>query len=292
MATKTPAKVEKKSSSRHIAITLLIIANLGFSVAALLISLGNSPVKLEQMKAGGAENFQLMEQIFESDTYQTQQKESLQQMLNAYQGQAVDTTEEVAVEENTESPADLDAMKKQFKEMQKDAVIVGDKNARFTIYEYSELFCPFCQRQHNQGVLDAVMEEFNGEVNTAFRHFIVHNGAERYAQAAECIADIAGDEGHIDFIDMAFQLDSAINDDSLSTILDEMGLDKDEIMKCIDEGKYADLVNDQSTEGRAFGVTGTPGNIIVDNDTGRFVLVAGAYPVEKFVEEINKLLAE
>jgi predicted DsbA family dithiol-disulfide isomerase len=38
-----------------------------------------------------------------------------------------------------------------------------------------------------------------------------------------------------------------------------------------------------------FGVSGTPGNVIIDKETGNYVLVSGAYPVSEFVNAINTL---
>jgi len=38
-----------------------------------------------------------------------------------------------------------------------------------------------------------------------------------------------------------------------------------------------------------FGVSGTPGNVIIDRDTGNYRLVSGALPVEEFVSAINEL---
>jgi len=45
-------------------------------------------------------------------------------------------------------------------------------------------------------------------------------------------------------------------------------------------------------EGQSFGVQGTPGNIVVDNQKGTFTLIAGAYPIETFVTEVNKILGK
>jgi protein-disulfide isomerase len=101
----------------------------------------------------------------------------------------------------------------------------------------------------------------------------VHPAAQRYAEAAECVTDQKGDAGHTEFIDKAFKLQGDLNDTTLATILDEMGVDKDKVMKCLDEEKYKQLVLDESEEGRSFGVNGTPGNLIVDNKTGRYSLV-------------------
>jgi hypothetical protein len=40
---------------------------------------------------------------------------------------------------------------------------------------------------------------------------------------------------------------------------------------------------------KLFGVNGTPGNVIIDRETGKFELISGAYPVETFVETINNM---
>ena len=69
--------------------------------------------------------------------------------------------------------------------------IRGDANARFTIIEYTELLCPYCQRHSQQGTLNSVMEQFPGEVNSVSRHFIIHGDeALQLASAMECIAEL------------------------------------------------------------------------------------------------------
>jgi protein-disulfide isomerase len=49
-------------------------------------------------------------------------------------------------------------------------------------------------------------------------------------------------------------------------------------------------VNAQVQEGQSFGINGTPGNIVVDNAKGTYVVIAGAYPTEAFEAEITKIL--
>jgi thioredoxin-related protein len=67
-------------------------------------------------------------------------------------------------------------------------------------------------------------------------------------------------------------------------------VDKADLKNCTDSGKYtADVNNETSEWRRLFAVSGTPGNVIIDNETGKFALIPGAYPAEKFIEEIEKL---
>lgn len=40
-----------------------------------------------------------------------------------------------------------------------------------------------------------------------------------------------------------------------------------------------------------FGVTGTPGNVVVDTETGEYRVIAGAYPASEFVSNIDDMMA-
>ena len=76
----------------------------------------------------------------------------------------------------------------------------GDKDARFTIVEYTELLCPYCQRHSQQGTINSVIEQFPSEVNSVSRHFIIHwDEATELASAMECIAELNPDAYHPTF---------------------------------------------------------------------------------------------
>ena len=84
-----------------------------------------------------------------------------------------------------------DEVKNVVEDMLANVPVRGDANARFTIVEYTELLCPFCQRHSQQGTLNAVMDQFPGEVNSVSRHFIIHGDeALQLASAMECVAEL------------------------------------------------------------------------------------------------------
>lgn len=84
-----------------------------------------------------------------------------------------------------------DEVKNVVEDMLANTPIRGDENARFTIIEYTELLCPYCQRHSQQWTLNSVMEQFPGEVNSVSRHFIIHGDeALQLASAMECIAEL------------------------------------------------------------------------------------------------------
>jgi len=292
----TIKKHTKDDSHKNIYVLLGI--NILISAIVLFTVFTKNARSLEEFKAGWDDNFDLVKQIYELDQYKSQQKLLIEQTMN--QAKAMPTaqdTDDVAqaniktdTEENAAPAQDDKDMIQKFAAIIKDAHIQWDKNARITILEYSELLCPYCQRQHTSQTLQKVLDKFPKEVNTAFRHYIVHEPARKFAEIAECAAEQDGTDGFLKFIDEAFNI-GRISDTNLDDVISKSNLNKSKIDKCLKKWEIAQTVKDQSTEWRSlFGVKGTPGNVIIDHETGRFVLIPGAYPVEKFVEEIEKLL--
>lgn len=179
------------------------------------------------------------------------------------------------------------------KTIKQEGYVKGNPDARFTILEYSDIECPFCKQHNANGTLNKVLEKYPNDVNIVFRHFPLsfHPHAQKSAEASECAAELAGGaETFYKFLDMAFAL-SDLSEVNLISAAKGMGADETKFKDCLSSGKYTTKVMNQQTEGATlFGVNGTPGNVIFDNQSGKFTLVAGAYPFEKFDQEIQNLM--
>lgn len=77
-----------------------------------------------------------------------------------------------------------------------------------------------------------------------------------------------------------------------SAIAEKVGLKKDVLTKCVDDQKYKKFVEDQTSGGQAAGVSGTPGNIILNLTTNSVRPLPGAQPFEAFKAQIDLALAE
>jgi protein-disulfide isomerase len=133
------------------------------------------------------------------------------------------------------------------------------------------------------------VEKYPDDVNTVFRNFIVHQPAAKLWEAIECIWWLKSKSQH-DFIKNSFSYEWGLSIEILLDIASKLWVNKNKLQECIDSWKYTSKVDDQTNEWRSlFGVRGTPGNVIIDRETGKFVVIPWAYPVEKFVEEIEKL---
>ena len=251
------------------------------------------------LSAGWEENFNRMNKVYQSEAYieyATQQAEQAESYFAIGSDEATEwddtiTTDDADITEKDGSNivAWGDEIKSLITDMLASSPIRGDENARFTIVEYTELLCPFCQRHSTEGTINSVIEQFPGEVNSISKSFIIHGEeALKLSSAMECIAELKSEVYHETF-EKAFEA-YPVDMDGLIGIATGLGVDEAALKACVDEGKYTQAVNDGMAQASSlFGVNGTPGNVIIDKETGNYIVVSGAYPVESFVEAINEL---
>ncbi|MEX0910319.1 MAG: DsbA family protein [Candidatus Paceibacterota bacterium] len=150
-----------------------------------------------------------------------------------------------------------------------DDHIRGNANAKFTVIEYSDLECPFCKIFHyTMTDLMAGRED----VRWVFRHLpleSLHAKAIPEAIAAECAADLGGDEIFWQYIDKVFETTSS-NDgldlNLLPQLATGLGLDKVAFTKCLDNQSSLDRVTKDLDNAISIGADGTPFVVVIGPD--------------------------
>jgi len=70
-------------------------------------------------------------------------------------------------------------------------------------------------------------------------------------------------------------------------------LNTNELNKCIAENKFVDKINYQmELWNKTFGITWTPGNVLINNETLEYTIISWAYPKEWFIQQIELLLSD
>ncbi|MCH7640837.1 DsbA family protein [Patescibacteria group bacterium] len=171
--------------------------------------------------------------------------------------------------------------------------IKGNRDAKVFLIEYSDLECPFCKRFHP--TVQQVIDEYGGDVAWVWRHFPldqIHSKADKEAEAVECAGELGGDDAFWALVDKIFEVtpsNNALSLDDLPGLAGEIGLNQGAFQSCLDSGKYADHVEEDYQGGITAGVTGTPGNFIV-NSSGDAWLIPGALPYEQIKLTIDEAL--
>lgn len=172
----------------------------------------------------------------------------------------------------------------------------GNRNAQILLIEYSDLECPFCKQFHKTA--QQIVDSYKGQVAWVYRHFPldqIHSKADKEAEAVECAAELLGNDGFWKLTDKIFEVTPSNNGLDLATLPDlaaQVGLDKNKFKTCLDSGKMAKKVEEDYQSGIKAGITGTPGNILLDTKTGKTQLIPGAVPFDQIKQVIDGLLKE
>jgi protein-disulfide isomerase len=178
-----------------------------------------------------------------------------------------------------------------------DDPIIGNPDAPITIIEFTDFQCPFCARFHTQ-TLPLILEEYieQGKVKLVVRDFpiqSIHPNAVSASVASEC----ANEQGKVkEMHDMLFynqnEWSKQETDDALSLFSQyaaEIQLEQETFDSCLTSGKYLEEIKKDLDDGRNYGVSGTPG-FFIGNDQIGYVELKGAQPFDSFKKVIDAQL--
>ena len=179
-----------------------------------------------------------------------------------------------------------------------DDPVKGNLNAPITIVEFSDFQCPFCAKFHSTTLpqLEASYID-SGKVKFVYRDFpiqSIHPNAVPAALASEC----ADEQGMFwEYHDLVFEnqkkwqgLSGRIMIDTFEQYALELELNTSDFNTCLESGKYVDEVKKDLQDGVSYGVTGTPGFFIGNDELG-YVKIIGAQPYPVFEKLIESQIA-
>jgi len=159
----------------------------------------------------------------------------------------------------------------------------GNPKAPVTLIEYSDFECPFCKRFH--ATLKKAVAESNGQWKWVYRYFPLEQlhpvKARKEAVAAECAAELGGNDAFWKFADRFYELTPSNNrtdiDRVLPQIAREIGLDEARFASCVASGRHDRRIEEDYRNAVATGGNGTPWSIIV-SQSGKAFPLSGAQP--------------
>ncbi|MBI5306673.1 thioredoxin domain-containing protein [Candidatus Wolfebacteria bacterium] len=181
------------------------------------------------------------------------------------------------------------------KSIDKNEHIRGSQNAFVKIIEFSDLECPYCKIFHQ--TMRQILAEYSGKVAWVYRHYPIeqlHSKAKKSAEAAECAAELGGNEKFWNFIDQYFSItpsNDQMDMSKLPEIAAAIGLNRGQFEACLESGKYNQKIENQIKEAVASGAKGTPYSVIFGKN-GKKYPVSGAYPYTDVKAIIDEALKE
>jgi protein-disulfide isomerase len=155
--------------------------------------------------------------------------------------------------------------------------ILGNKNAKVALIEYSDYSCPFCKRFHDAA--NQLIKEYGDNVMWVYRHFplqSIHPLAQKQSEASECAAKLGGNAKFWEFSDKLYAAENAPDEAEMLKIASSLGLNSNAFKSCVDSGEMADKVDGDFASGIKASVQGTPGNFLMNLETGEVLNLQGA----------------
>ena len=226
------------------------------------------------------EKFVLWNSFQYSDEY-SWTKEELEEQINAFREQIKASQDyEEPVQQNTVSDTTLD---------QSDLTTIyipvsWNKDAKYSIYEFTDYQCPHCISLHQSGVLEQAITEIEN-VNLVRRNFQFHEEAPMRATASFCAMEQKWDEAYVKMLDLIYEGNLSKNE-----ILEEgqttLWLDKTALEECINSWKYETALNSDYNLARKMWVSWTPSIFVVNNETWAYTDV-----LSRSVEWVRQAIA-
>jgi protein-disulfide isomerase len=172
--------------------------------------------------------------------------------------------------------------------------ILGNPAAKVMIVEYSDFDCDYCKGFNETLHQIVAMEGVNGQVAWVYRHFPlteIHPNALSHARAAECAAQVAGNDMFWKFADLLFA-NQPVNPSTYGALAKQAGISGDAFATCyatasttLDARIMADRQNALS-----MGAQGTPYSLILVAGKPP-VVMAGGYSYDAVKQLVDQALA-
>ena len=157
----------------------------------------------------------------------------------------------------------------------------GSAAAPIELIEFADFQCPFCLAA--SPTVKRVLDTYGDRIRLVYRNYPLpnHPNARPAAEAAQC----AHEQGQFwAYHDKLFGDPNKLSQADLKQTAAALGLDAPRFNKCVDDHKYAGVVEADTKAGTDAGVSGTPAFFI----NGR--LLSGAQPFEAFKRVIDEEL--
>ncbi|OGG62427.1 hypothetical protein A3C87_02360 [Candidatus Kaiserbacteria bacterium RIFCSPHIGHO2_02_FULL_49_34] len=172
--------------------------------------------------------------------------------------------------------------------------IIGNPDAPVILIEYSDFNCPYCQVFHNS--MKQLMAEHGstGSVAWVYRSLpIITQDSPIIAYAAECVAEVAGNDAFWKYADVLFDhaQGTKIDTATLGTKAFALGVNKEAYEACVAGNTHQARMQALMDNVVGLGVTGTPATFaIVKGKT--YPIEGGALPYAQLTQALAKIIED
>lgn len=175
--------------------------------------------------------------------------------------------------------------------------LVGNPEASIIVVEYADLESEFTKHFHK--AMAQLMTEYgpNGQVAWVFRHLPlvdIHQNAGRHAEAAECAAELGGEDAFWRFIDLMHARaprENQFDPRGYAALAESLGIDAAAHEACVSSGRYALTVEADFKNALDAGADATP-YLVLFVEGQDPVTISGSMPYDNLKRVIDQKLGQ
>ncbi len=148
----------------------------------------------------------------------------------------------------------------------------GNEDAEILWMEYSDLWCGACQQFHTSGITEAALKAYPENLSKAMVGFL-SVGWPTSLNAMKSIECMASQKPEVHFTAWEnFYKTGSYGENNLSDFAKENGINVDTYTSCISSSEVnTKIENEKNNAINIFGITGTPGNVLLNKKTGEYI---------------------
>gem|GEM_PF-4560532 len=123
-----------------------------------------------------------------------------------------------------------------------------------------------------------------------------HEGTKFKSTATLCAGKLKGENAYYTLFNEImgntqgnFPSFTLVTTDDVYSYADKLGITKANLDTCLADTEINQVYDARWQEAISLGASGTPGNIIINTESGKYVHLAGAYPASAFDDAINQI---
>jgi len=154
----------------------------------------------------------------------------------------------------------------------------GNGYADTTLVVYADFECPYCAVLHE--TLKKKLADSSDSFKWVYRNLpidSIHPQARPSALAAECVADLLGNDAYWKFTDALFAGQSELGDALYTQEAATLGANAEAFAECVSSKKFEERINTDIAEAMGMGVQGTPFTVVIGKN-GTKIPFSGALP--------------
>lgn len=281
----------KKENALHIALVVMSALTL-IIVAACFVCMKSSIMRavenVEAMKVGGKENYEKLKQLYNSEGFKAAQSQQIDSALSQMNGQPAGEDTQAGAQQEQFPSGTINA--DQLAKMKEGTYVHGKKDAKFTIIEYTDPECPFCIRHYNDKTIENLMAKYDVNHIVKAVQGVNHAGTEYKSLALLCAGKLGGEKAYYGMYDKIVggsTPQTVVPNAQVATFAKDLGLNAKNFSTCLDTKELLSVYSANRQEALSYKSSGTPGNLVINNEDGSYKLVSGAYPVDTFSQLLD-----